>query len=124
MHHVTSDDIDNIAHITITFDVTGTAELERTIASIEAIPGVDEVLQQASPAGHRHRDSPQSNPAVSTDGGRHGPVVETADNIQDRHVSEPPKYEPEDGCQHVAEQAAIHFQNRRNLRGKRLFLSF
>ena len=50
MHHVTSDDIDNIAHITITFDVTGTAELERTIASIEAIPGVDEVLQQASPA--------------------------------------------------------------------------
>lgn len=48
MHHVTSDDIDNIAHITITFDVTGLTDLERTIASIESIPGVDEVLQQQS----------------------------------------------------------------------------
>lgn len=47
MHHLTSEDRDNIAHITVNFDVHSTSELEHTIASIEAIPGVDEVLQQA-----------------------------------------------------------------------------
>lgn len=49
MRRLTSDDIDNIAVITVSFDVHSMTELERTIASIERIPGVDEVLQQAQP---------------------------------------------------------------------------
>lgn len=48
MHHMSSDDVDNIAHITAIFDVHSMTELENCIASIEAIPGVDEVLQQPS----------------------------------------------------------------------------
>lgn len=47
MNSLTSENKDNIALITVSFHVHSTTELERTVASIEAIPGVDEVLQQA-----------------------------------------------------------------------------
>lgn len=47
MNSLSSVNEDNIATTTVRFHVHSTTELERTIASIEAIPGVDEVLQQA-----------------------------------------------------------------------------
>lgn len=44
MRHLNSEDCDNIAVITVSFEVHSMEELEHTISSIENIPGVDEVL--------------------------------------------------------------------------------